>query len=215
MSYVEFSAKDGEKYSGDSYNFGKNKNGQYITAISDGMGSGPQAGVESTVALNLVESFMESGFSERTTLSTVNSIMGMKFDDDEKFTTLDMNYIDLYTGETTFIKVGGVASFIKRGKDVQVISNPTLPFGIMDGIDVNKINKKLKHGDIIVTMSDGVLDVDKSNIGDTTWVEEYLSQASSNPQELSRELIERAKKLSGDKVMDDMTVVVSKLYASY
>ena len=30
-SFVSFSVKDGEKYSGDSYSFGKNKVGEYVT----------------------------------------------------------------------------------------------------------------------------------------------------------------------------------------
>lgn len=215
VSYVEYTPKDGEKYSGDSYNFGKNKNGQYITAISDGMGSGPQAGLESTVALNLIDSFMDNGFGEKTTFSTVNSIMGMKFDDDEKFTTLDMNYIDLYTGETSFIKMGAVASFIKRGKEIEVISKSSLPFGVVDNVDTDVIKKKLKQGDIIITISDGILDADKNNVGDTSWLVEYLRQATTNPQELSSGILNAAKSLSNGRVLDDMTVVVSKLYSAY
>ena len=158
---------------------------------------------------------MDSGFGYKTTLSTINSIMGMKFDDDEKFTTLDMNYIDLYTGETSFIKIGAVASFVKRGKEVEVISEASLPFGVVDDIDTKIIKKKLKQGDIIITISDGILDVDKNNVGDVSWLVEYLKQGSSNPQELSRGIINGAKKLSGDRVLDDMTVVVSKIYSSY
>ena len=106
-SYVSFNVKDGEKYSGDSYSFGQNKVGEYVTIVSDGMGSGPEAGLESEAAIELIEKFMEGGFSEATMLNAVNSIMGMKFNEDEKFTTLDMNSIDLYTGEIEFIKVGG------------------------------------------------------------------------------------------------------------
>ena len=95
-SYVSFNVKDGEKYSGDSYSFGQNKVGEYVTIVSDGMGSGPEAGLESEAAIELIEKFMEGGFSEATMLNAVNSIMGMKFSEDEKFTTLDMNSIDLY-----------------------------------------------------------------------------------------------------------------------
>ena len=54
--------------------------------------------------------------------------MGMKFKEDEKFTTLDMNSIDLYTGEIEFIKVGASMSFIKRGNEIEVINSSNITF---------------------------------------------------------------------------------------
>ncbi|WP_343009814.1 stage II sporulation protein E [Clostridium celatum] len=214
-SYVAFEIKDGEKYSGDSYSFGDNKSGQYVTIISDGMGSGPEAGLESGAAIDLIERFIDGGFSETTMLNTVNAVMGMKFSEAEKFTTLDMNIIDLYTGDAKFIKVGGSMSFIKHGNEVEVISNSTLPFGIVDTINVTPIKKKVKQGDIIITVSDGIVDVDRDNLGDYNWIVEYLKDGPNNPEALSREIIDKAKKISGGRVLDDMTIVVSKLYSSY
>lgn len=215
LSYAAFTPKDGEKYSGDTFSFGKNKNGLYVTILSDGMGSGPEAGAESNITVNLIEKFMEQGFDESTSINTINSIMGMKFNEDEKFTTLDMNSIDLYTGDVSFIKVGGVVSFIKRGKEVEVIESSELPFGILDSIEIKKIKRKIKHGDIIVTITDGILDVDKNNAGNYKWVKEYLEKSTNNPEYLSRDILEKAKELSNGKIFDDMTVVVSKAYSIY
>ena len=79
----------------------------------------------------------------------------------------------------------------------------------------NKKKKKLKHGDIVITISDGILDVDKNNIGDYSWLRTYLEKATTNPDQLSRDILDKAKELSNGKVMDDMTVVVSKLYSLY
>lgn len=214
-SYVAFSPKDGEKYSGDSFSFGKNKNGKYITSISDGMGSGPEAGLESGVTIDLVEKFIESGFGEATTINLVNSIMAMKFNEDEKFTTLDMNSIDLYTGDVSFLKVGGVASFIKRGKNVDVVDDSGLPFGILESIDVKSVKRKLKHGDIIITISDGILDADKNNLGNYSWLSDFLKNSLGNPEVLCREILDMAKNISGGRIFDDMTVVVSKVYSVY
>ena len=212
-SYVSFNVKDGEKYSGDSYSFGKNKVGEYVTIVSDGMGSGPEAGLESEAAIELIEKFMEGGFSEVTMLNAVNSIMGMKFSEDEKFTTLDMNSIDLYTGEIEFIKVGASMSFIKKGTEVEVVNSSSLPFGILDDINITPIKKKVKQGDIIITISDGVIDVDKGNIGDYSWIVDYLKGEQNNPELISRDILDLAKKKCDGKVLDDMTIVVSKLYA--
>jgi stage II sporulation protein E len=214
-SYSAIKAKDGETSIGDSHSFAKNSDGTYLTIVSDGMGSGPEAGVESSLAVNLIEKFIENGFSEKTAINTVNSIMAMKFNEDEKFTTMDMNIVDLYTGETEFIKIGGVVSFIKRGEEVKVIKSNSLPFGILDSVDISSEKVKLKHGDIIVSISDGILDIDKNNVGSYSWLQEYLKYADTNPSALSRDILEKAMVLSGGKVWDDMTVLVSKLYSVY
>lgn len=214
-SYAAIKAKEGETYIGDSYSFSETNEGTYINIISDGMGSGPEAGIESGLAVGLIEKFIENSFSEKTAIDTVNSIMTMKFNEDEKFTTMDLNIVDLYTGEAEFIKIGGVVSFIKRNKDIKVIKSNTLPFGILDSVDVTTEKFKLKHGDIIVSISDGVLDIDKNNIGSYSWLEEYLEYADTNPSALSRDILEKAMVLSGGKVKDDMTVLVSKIYSIY
>lgn len=214
-SYAESRAKNGEEYIGDSYAFNKNDDGNYITIISDGMGSGPEARSESTLTVELIEEFIENGFSEKTAINTVNSIMAMKFNEDEKFATMDLSIIDLYTGEAEFIKLGGVVSFIKRGEEVSVIKSNRLPFGVLDSVDLGSEKVKLKHGDIIIAISDGVLDVDKNNIGSYYWLEEYLMYADTNPSALSRDILDKAISLSGGKVNDDMTVLVSKIYSVY
>lgn len=214
-SYAATRAKDGETSIGDSYSFAKNNDGTYLTIVSDGMGSGPEAGIESGLAVDLIEKFIENGFSEKTAINTVNSVMAMKFNEDEKFTTMDLSIVDLYTGETEFIKIGGVVSFIKRGQDVKVIKSNSLPFGILDSVDISSEKVKLKHGDIIVSISDGVLDIDKNNVGSYSWLQEYLQYADTNPSALSRDILEKAVVLSGGKVWDDMTVLVSKIYSVY
>lgn len=215
LSYVASTPKDGEKYSGDSFNFGKNKHGIYVIALSDGMGSGPDAGLESSVAIDIIDEFTECGYDEENAVKAINSIMNMKFSEDEKFATLDMSMIDLYTGELSIIKAGAVATFIKRYEEVDVLSDNSLPFGAVEEIEYNKKKKKLKHGDIVITISDGILDVDKNNIGDYSWLRTYLEKATTNPDQLSRDILDKAKELSNGKVMDDMTVVVSKLYSLY
>lgn len=113
-SHIARTAKDGEEYNGDSYSFGKLNDGTYMTVISDGMGSGHEAGQESTAAVELVEKLAKAGFSKITAINTVNSVMSPKFFNDEKFSTLDLCSIDLYSGEVNFMKVGAAASFIKR-----------------------------------------------------------------------------------------------------
>lgn len=215
ISYGAMAAKDGESQTGDNYSFGKTIDGCYMTIVSDGMGSGPQAGEESKATVDLVEKFMEAGFNEDITVNTVNSIMGMKFAEEEKYATLDLSKVDLYSGDAIFVKIGAVPTFIKRGKKVSVISSKNLPFGLVDDIDVEIIHEDLKPGDILVNVSDGVLDIDKLNSEQFIWLEEYLKDSNTDPRELSAKILEKARNLSGGILKDDMTVVVSKVYSAH
>lgn len=187
-----------------------------MTLVSDGMGSGPGAGEESKAAVELIEKFTEAGFNNMTAINAVNSIMNMKFAEDEKYATLDMNTVDLYSGDISFMKIGAVASFIKSGDSVEEISSKTLPFGVLDKVDVDIINRKVKSGDIIITLSDGILEINKDQSGSTGWLVNYLRECkSTNPKEMVHDILEKAKELSGGKSKDDMTVVASKVYSLY
>ncbi|MBC2400026.1 stage II sporulation protein E [Clostridium tetanomorphum] len=215
-SYAGRLCKDGEKLNGDSYVFDKLKDGSYITVISDGMGSGPEAGQESNASVNLIEGFVKAGFSKITAINTVNSLMTIKFSQDEKFSTMDLSSIDLYNGEIDFMKVGAVASFIKSNDNIDVIKSKTLPIGVLDKVDVDIIKKQVGNGDIVVMLSDGVLDYNSNEAGKVDWLVKYLKECNeNNPEELCKGIINRAKELCKGKVKDDMTVVVSKVYSLY
>ncbi|MDQ0151287.1 stage II sporulation protein E [Eubacterium multiforme] len=214
-SYAGMRAKEGEQYTGDTYTFGRMDGGNYITLLSDGMGSGPEAGKESKITVDLVEKFVEEGFEIESALNTVNSIMNMKFEEDEKFATLDLNLIDLYSGKISFYKVGAAASFIKRGNKIKKISSNMPPFGLVDKMELESVEERVKGGDIIITLSDGVLDVDKNGVGDSLWLEDYLKNKGNNPKELAQDILEYSKEINNGTIKDDMTIVVSKVYSVY
>lgn len=215
-SYVSRLCKDGEKHNGDSYLYQKLNNGTYLTMISDGMGSGPQAGKESSAAVDLINKFVKLGFNKLTAINTINSLMTINFSQDEKFSTVDLSTIDLYTGEAEFIKVGAAATLIKSENKIETMDCKSLPIGVLEKVDTEVIKKQVKNGDMIIMVSDGVLDYDNEEAGKADWLVEYLSKDNTNdPEILSNNIIKRAKELSKGKIKDDMTVVVSKVYNLY
>ena len=215
-SYVSRICRNGESYNGDSYCNRKLKDGSFLTIISDGMGSGPEAFQESSAVVELIERFVGNGFNKLTAISTINSIMSIKFDKDERFSTVDMSSIDTYSGDISFMKVGAIPSFIKRGEHVQVISSKTLPIGVLDKVDVDIIDRTLKNGDMIVMVSDGLIDYVEGSKADSEWIVDYLKKSNNiDPKDLSQDLILKAKELSGGKIKDDMTVIVLKIHNLY
>lgn len=215
-TYVSRMSKEGEKENGDSYSFGKLIDGTYMVIVSDGMGAGADAGHESKAAIELIEKFTASGLSKITAINSVNSIMSLKFSEDEKFSTVDLCSIDLYSGNVKFMKVGAVASFIKHKNRVEIINSKTLPIGVLDKVDIEIKDKRVQDGDIILMVSDGIIDYDNENAGKFDWIVDYLKNSnSSNPKELVDGLVKKSIELGGGKAKDDMTAVVSKIYSLY
>lgn len=215
-TYVSRKSKDGETENGDSYSFGKLIDGTYMVIISDGMGAGAEAGHESKAAIELIEKFTASGLSKTTAIKSVNSIMSLKFSENEKFSTVDLCSIDLYSGNVEFMKVGAAASFIKHKNRVEVINSKTLPIGVLDKVDIDKKDKKIQNGDTIIMVSDGIVDYDNESAGKIEWIVDYLKKSTStNPKELVDGIVKKSIELGGGKVKDDMTAVVSKIYGLY
>ncbi|OPJ61069.1 stage II sporulation protein E [Clostridium oryzae] len=214
-SYVRRKCKDGESYNGDSYSYGKLRDGNYMVMISDGMGSGSEAGKESKAAVELIEKFTEAGFSKDTAVNTVNSIMSMKFSEEEKFSTLDICSIDLYNGEMNIMKVGAVSTYIKRKNFVETIKSRSLPIGILDKVDVDVVDKKLSSGDIVVMLSDGLLELVDKNFNMDEWIRIYLENSRElNPKIIADDIISKALSVNKNRAKDDMTIIVSKIYES-
>ncbi|KPU26599.1 serine/threonine protein phosphatase [Caloranaerobacter sp. TR13] len=197
--------------SGDSYTFGENEN-DYFIALSDGMGIGRKANQESNITISLLEKFLEAGFDKELALKTINSILLLK-SSDEMFSTIDMTIIDLYLGKAQFIKIGSAPTFIKRKDRVDIINAKSLPVGILKDVDFQVYEDNIEDGDLIIMMSDGVLDSNDKVEDKEGWMAEIISNISSvNPQKIATEIINIAKSVNIDKNKDDMTVLVTKVW---
>jgi stage II sporulation protein E len=206
-------SKNNEIISGDSYSFLTLKDNKYMVALSDGMGTGEKAARESMATITLLEQLMEAGFSKDIVIKTINSVL-MSKSLDEAFSTIDLAIIDLCTAKVEFIKSGAVVSFIKKvNGEVEVIESSSLPAGILNDIFLDSKVKKLNDGDFIITMSDGILDADKNFIDKTDWIVEILESIDSrNPQRIADEILNKAIEKRGNKIEDDMTVLVTKIW---
>lgn len=208
--------KSRENISGDNFTFLNLESGKDIIALSDGMGSGSKAFIESKASIELLEYLLEGGFDVDIAVKTVNSILGLK-SDNQLFSTLDLSIIDRYTGKCTFIKNGAVASFVKRdNNEIDIIGNEALPLGIFKNVEYEPVTKNLRDGDIVIMMSDGILDSNIEQTEKENWLEETLKNTEiQNPQKLADYILEKAKDNTGNIINDDMTVIVLKVWKSY
>jgi stage II sporulation protein E len=185
--------------------------GKVVLLLSDGMGTGNKAAGESVVAVRSLEKLLAVGFSVDLAVKTVNSMLLLRTPD-EIFATVDMAIIDMYSGETEFLKIGSAPSFVKRVREVGTIQSSSLPMGILQQIEIEPVKALLVAGDIVVMVSDGIADVPNRGSDKESWVVNFLRRtATVSPQELADKILEQALALSGGRAHDDMTVLVAKI----
>ena len=194
--------KNGESVCGDNVVCGKISGGKYAVILSDGMGSGKNAAKISKTAIELLQQFLNAGFEKSNSVNMIGS--AIMLGNSETFTTIDAVTVDLYTGQTEFIKAGANTSYVKTAKSVRKLSSTSLPVGIIDDVDIDTSSYCAKDGDIIVLISDGI----QSAADD--WFEQYLlNMHEDNPDIISALLLDEA--VRNKKQDDDMTVAVIKI----
>lgn len=197
--------------SGDSYTYGQYDNVSFM-AISDGMGIGKKANEESQIAIDLLEKLMETRMDKSIIIKTINSILKGRTDN-EIFTTLDLAFIDLYTGKLQSIKNGSPTTFIKRADGVSLINNRSLPLGILENVDLDVYEEELEDGDIVIMMSDGILESNRNVKDSESWMKDIIASIDSwNPQAIAKEIMEIAEFVSGNGIRDDMTIMATKIW---
>lgn len=199
--------------SGDHYTFLNSGEGKFIIALSDGMGSGQKAATQSKATISLLEQFMESGFDKDTTVRLINSILVLKSSDDT-FSTMDITVIDLYNGETEFVKIGAVPTFIKRSGRTETVKSVSLPAGILSNIELELVHKNVESGDFIIMMTDGIIDsFAKEGEDSIASIVRLLEETTStNPQHIADMLLDEAIRNCGGKPADDMLVLAAKVW---
>lgn len=120
--------KEGASVSGDNFSFQELVDGEFVMSLSDGMGSGSRACKESEMVIELIEKFLEAGFSKETAIRMMNSAMVIRGEDD-LFSTVDISALNLYDGNCTFYKIGASATFIRRADCVECLISENLPVG--------------------------------------------------------------------------------------
>jgi stage II sporulation protein E len=209
---VAGAAKDGDLLSGDTFSMVELGSGKFAVALSDGMGNGMRARMESSAALSMLEQLLQSGIDERLAIKSVNSVLLLR-SPEEMFATVDLALIDLHSARATLLKIGSTPSYIKRGREVIPVAANNLPIGILQDIEVDLLEVQLQPGDTLVMMTDGVLDAPGHAVNKEVWMKRVLQELdASDPQELAEALLETAQRqYPGAESGDDMTVVVTRI----
>lgn len=199
--YYQMSVTDGE-ICGDCFDSFYDGKGNFISVLSDGMGTGHRAAIDGAMASSLFSRLIISGFSFPCALRLVNAAMLVK-SREESLATLDILKINLYNGQSVIYKAGATVSLLYRKGKVSEIKKSAMPIGILRQAEFATIRGGLKDGDVIIMMSDGAVDSSLEEI------KTYITQKGYS-DDLSQKLcaIARGRNITRG---DDITVATIKI----
>ena len=204
-------AKGGGFVSGDSYAMMDLSVGKYALAISDGMGNGQRAHMESKETVKLLQKILQSGIDEEIAIKSINSILSLRTTE-EMFTTLDLAMVDLRDASAKFLKIGSTPSFVKRANNILKIEASNLPMGIIEDVEVDVVGEQLKTGDILIMMSDGIFEGAQHVENHELWMKRKIKELQTeDPQEIADIIMEEVIRSGDGYINDDMTIVVAKV----
>ncbi len=177
--------------------------GNTYLVISDGMGSGKNAAIDSKITVSLFKRLVTGGIDAVTAISIINSVMIAK-SSDESFATLDAARINTDTGELTLIKSGASATLIKHENSVKMVNASTFPIGIISSTKPFVRKFSFAPDDSIVMLSDGVSDKSYQ------YIKTLMLDKNTDLSSVSRRIGENAGKLFYGK-RDDITVLSAAL----
>jgi stage II sporulation protein E len=198
-------AKDGCAFCGDSWAAMPLPGGYYFLGLSDGMGSGRKAAQESQAAIAMVSRLLSLGFTPEIAVATVNSLL-LPPGGQDRFATMDLAFINLFTGEGKLVKVGAAPSFVKRGDQVWVLDGGSPPAGILREVKVSVTTRWFEAGDILVLVTDGML------VRGEEWLLQALREIKhTEPQAIADLVLHQALALAGNCLRDDISVLVARV----
>ncbi|MEG1721046.1 MAG: SpoIIE family protein phosphatase [Pseudoflavonifractor sp.] len=194
--------KDGQTVSGDNGAWFRLDDGSLYVLLCDGMGSGPEAGEDSALAVRLLEQFLRAGVTPEAALKTLNGALALRGEAKVGFTTIDLLRVDLFTGQGAVYKYGAAPTYLRKGDKVTRITGCALPAGLAMGEGApDRTTFTLAPGDYVLLVSDGVT----GSEGDP-WVQAALgSYSGESPKDLAQALLE------GSEGGDDRTALVLKI----
>lgn len=197
------------KLCGDTAKYFTDGRGRFIMLISDGMGSGGRAAVDSAMVAGLFSRMLRSGFGYDCALKIINSSMLFK-STDESLSTVDIAAIDLFDGSCELLKAGAAPTFVRRNGKVGKAESTSLPPGILRDVTFDKANLELKTEDIVVMVSDGAI------VEDTEWISKIISEWTiGSAQQLADEIAFAARRRRSDGHSDDITVLACILKKNF
>ena len=208
---VARASKEKGVVSGDNFSYTHIKKKKVMLGLCDGMGSGQQAYEESKSAIELTEQLLDSGFQPQTVVKIVHNALVLQKEELHPL-ALDLAVIDLYTGICEVIKSGATVTLIKKEEEIKCLEAEALPMGFLPEIEPKQMLYKLKDGDIIIMVTDGVIESFLGEDKEDSFKRFCSRLKGSNPKDIANKILLTAMSRQNGVIRDDMTVLVAGIW---
>ncbi len=197
-------SKGKNEHSGDYFDCFNDGQGNVYMILSDGMGSGSRARIDSVFSCSMLSKMLKANIDFDAAMEMLNTSLAVK-SSDESFATLDVCKINLYTGEISLYKAGGASTFVRCGNNFAELSGNGVPFGVSVNAEYTENRFTVTFGDIVIMASDGA-DIDKA------WLKNIVMREKNADLNTIISTIGEALRLSAEKGKeDDITVIGVKI----
>lgn len=203
--------RTGEELCGDNFSITKLNMQKAVLMLSDGMGAGESAYAKSRQVVGLLEQLLSAGFCKELAIDLLNSFVSF-LAEGELCSSLDLAVVDFYTGSIDFIKLGASTTFIKRKNKVECIRSTSLPMGVLEQVEFDTCERKLYHGDIIIMVSDGVLDSIIFEDKEEYLVDVIAGQDTTNAQVMAENIMAEVVRMQRGSMRDDSTILIAGVW---
>ena len=88
-----------------------------------------------------------------------------------------------------YIKSSACPTYVKRGRNVQLLKSVSLPTGILNELDLVVYDYDLQDGDILVMCTDGVIDSNKEYLNKQLWLRYLLEDLETDDAQKIADII--------------------------
>jgi len=191
---------------GDTFDYSLARNVLHLS-LTDAMGHGVGAALTASMCMGSLRGSRRAGSSLLEQANSTNTAMAdySAKVDREDFVTGLLGRLELLTGHLSIVNAGHVSPFLMRDGKARVLNLPVdLPFGMFPNTTYTSTQLRLKPGDRVVLVTDGMLERNVAGVD----VAGALAQTRElHPREVVRALADSALAAAGQALQDDATLL--------
>jgi len=194
---------------GDFYTLAVRSPGHIGVVIGDACGRGADGEAQISRILPMIRQLALSGVAPAELLMELNRTVATELAPD-RFVTAAAFEFDMRTGVLTIANAAHVPAIVRRARDrlVSVVGRASgMPLGIVESTTYRNERYELNRGDVVVLMTDGVLEAVESDLLNMSTLKEFLAEAADGAGNVHVSLLRKFEECTTGKRVDDMTLV--------
>jgi serine phosphatase RsbU (regulator of sigma subunit) len=206
---AEHRSAGGTAGGGDFYTLAVRAPGHIGVVIGDACGRGADGEAQISRILPKVRQLALSRISPAELLTELNRTVATELAPD-RFVTAAAFEFDVGAGLLTVANAAHVPAVVRRARDglVSVVGYASgMPLGIAESTTYRDERFELNRGDVIVLMTDGVLEAIESDLMSMSTLQRLLAGASEGARDVHALLLRKFEECTTGKRVDDMTLV--------